>query len=243
MYYIDSTDHKAFMWGLLQDENVFNNFTVEQFKKFQLFFEDIVGTTSLKYKSDGDTTNEKVNEFTKHIIKNCIEYSNKLKTKHAPILKESVYTLKKPNISNDYQKMNDDFQSSINPPKPKEIDFTQPIFNDKASTNDTTSSNMDDLLEKMIRERQTPIENVTKETRKLTITQEPINVDNINEKRVRFQDETIKKDSTEVKQEMKEILGILKADKKEMDYSFILDKIKHIEARIEDIEKQLSKET
>lgn len=211
--------NKELLWNLLLNNGAFNNLNEQQLPLIQEDFENLI----VSLYSDNSKLNliEQNKNFFQQMVKKINDRRQQLKT-YEPV--REIYTSqdirgkKLDEFNNDVQKAQDDFNSVITLKTPEEINFSD------SNDHDKPISNMDELIEKTIAERNLDVEKFTSEnisteqTQKWLNTQEePKRVTIQEDKNQVFENITINDDNdklfdllTEIKENQIEILQLLK---------------------------------
>jgi hypothetical protein len=213
--------NKELLWNLLLNNGAFNNLNEQQLPLIQKDFEDLI--TSLYSNTNNLNLIEQNKIFFQQMVQKINTRRQSLKT-YEPV--REIYTnqdirgKKLDEFNNDVKKAQDDFNSVITLKTPEEINFSDPTDLDKPI------SNMDELIEKTIAERNLEVEkiasvndtteeaqkwlNMQEQPKKVTIQEENNQVfENINVDRDKNNDKLFDL-LTEIKLNQIEILNLLK---------------------------------
>lgn len=213
--------NKELLWNLLLNNGAFNNLNEQQLPLIQKDFEDLI--TSLYSNTNNLNLIEQNKIFFQQMVQKINTRRQSLKT-YEPV--REIYTnqdirgKKLDEFNNDVKKAQDDFNSVVTLKTPEEINFSDPTDLDKPI------SNMDELIEKTIAERNLEVEkiasvndtteeaqkwlNMQEQPKKVTIQEENNQVfENINVDRDKNNDKLFDL-LTEIKLNQIEILNLLK---------------------------------
>ena len=151
--------NKELLWNLLLNNGAFNNLNEQQLPLVQGDFENLI----VSLYSDNSKLNliEQNKLFFQQMVQKINSRRQQLKT-YEPV--REIYTnqdirgKKLDEFNNDVQKAQDDFNSVITLKTPEEINFSDSKDLDKPI------SNMDELIERTIAERNLDVEKITSET-------------------------------------------------------------------------------
>ncbi len=213
--------NKELLWNLLLNNGAFNNLNEQQLPLIQKDFEDLI--TSLYSNTNNLNLIEQNKIFFQQMVQKINTRRQSLKT-YEPV--REIYTnqdirgKKLDEFNNDVKKAQDDFNSVITLKTPEEINFSDPTDLDKPI------SNMDELIEKTIAERNLEVEKIasvndtTEEAQKwLNMQEQPKKVTIQEENNQVFENINVDRDKnndnlfdllTEIKLNQIEILNLLK---------------------------------
>ena len=211
--------NKELLWNLLLNNGAFNNLNEQQLPLVQGDFENLI--VSLYSNNSKLNLIEQNKLFFQQMVQKINNRRQELKT-YEPV--REIYTSqdirgkKLDEFNNDVQKAQDDFNSAITLKTPEEINFSDSKDLDKPI------SNMDELIEKTIAERNLDVEKITSETTSneeaqkwLNMQEEPKKVTIQEDKNQVFENVTVNNNNdklfdllTEIKTNQIEILNLLK---------------------------------
>mgnify|MGYP003334710626 CR=1 FL=1 len=158
--------NKELLWNLLLNNGVFNNLTEDKLPFVRKDFEILINT--LSQQNANQSLIEKNKIFVLEMIKKINNYDKVELRTYEPVKEmytsQDIRNKKLDEFNNQVKKAEDDFNSIIKLKTPEEINFF-----DK-NTQETPISNMDELIEKTIAERNLDVENI------VTTNNEPKNV-------------------------------------------------------------------
>ena len=158
--------NKELLWNLLLNNGAFNNLNEDQLPIIQNDFQDLI--FSLYNQNSNLDLIEQNKLFVQQMVQKINNRRQQLRT-YEPV--REIYTSqdirgkKLEEFNNDVQKAQDDFNSVITLKTPEEINFSDSKDLDKPI------SNMDELIEKTIAERNLDVEKITSESNSIEQTQ------------------------------------------------------------------------
>ena len=135
------TDNKGKLWSVLQNNGAFNGIGNNFFQKVREDFERCIIITEEQHKKKSKMDKNRI--FIDSMIQKMIEY--KQINYSQPYTANDIRNKKMQAFENELSQKQNEFNEFAKKPNPVDIDFS-----DK---DDVSSGNVDDLLEKAIRER------------------------------------------------------------------------------------------
>lgn len=176
--------NKELLWNLLLNNGAFNNLSEDQLPIIQNDFQDLI--FSLYNQNSKLDLIEQNKLFVQQMVQKINNRRQQLRT-YEPV--REIYTSqdirgkKLEEFNNDVQKAQDDFNSVITLKTPEEINFSDSKDLDKPI------SNMDELIEKTIAERNLDVEKITSESNSIEQTQKWLNLQEEQPKKVTIQED------------------------------------------------------
>ena len=180
--------NKELLWNLLLNNGAFSNLSEQQLPLVKEDFESLI--VSLYVNNSNKNLIEQNKIFFQQMIQKINNRRQQLKT-YEPV--REIYTSqdirgkKLDEFNSNVQKAQDDFNSVVTLKTPEEINFSDSKDLDKPI------SNMDELIEKTIAERNLEVEKISSENTSIEETQKWLNIQEEQPKRV-----TIQEDKNEV---------------------------------------------
>ena len=180
--------NKELLWNLLLNNGAFSNLSEQQLPSVKEDFEGLI--VSLYVNNSNKNLIEQNKIFFQQMIQKINNRRQQLKT-YEPV--REIYTSqdirgkKLDEFNSNVQKAQDDFNSVVTLKTPEEINFSDSKDLDKPI------SNMDELIEKTIAERNLEVEKISSENTSIEETQKWLNIQEEQPKRV-----TIQEDKNEV---------------------------------------------